>query len=77
MSNRPSLSLDVALGFHNLLAEEGQRRGEGLAPSRDKSDAAALECRTDEDLPRWPLEIINNGQAASPCQCQGRSTVVQ
>lgn len=62
MSNRPSLSLDVALGFHSLLAEEGQRRGEGLAPSRAKSDAAALECRTDEYL---PSEIINNGRPAS------------
>lgn len=39
MSNRPSLSLDVALGFHRLLAE-GEWGGA-------KSDTAALECRTD------------------------------
>lgn len=77
MSNRPSLSLDVALGFHSLLAGEGQRRGVGSAPSGAKSDAAALECRADEYLQRWPSEIINNGQAASPCQCQARSTVAQ
>lgn len=76
MSNRPSLSLDVAQGFHRLSAGWGGGgvggRG-GSAPSGAKSDAAALECRADEYLPRWPSQIINNSQASAR-QCQGRRT---